>query len=131
MTENKLIFEHEFSKGTRISFDDGCLTIGNMKITSKHEQDCCENVYAEFSVFEHYAESINGMGISKMEIKAVEDMGVVFFFYGNGDDTHIGVLVNCYNIQNGYYSSDLSLIIKIDGNEQEIGISEVVYDIID
>ena len=132
--ENILIFEHTFDNAAqKVSFDENTLKIGSLVFKSEHDQDCCENVYADFSVFKWHASDLMEMGIKRLEIKAVEDMGLVFFFYENqewGDPRRVGVLVNCYNSQNGYYSSSLSLVICNGDKEQKIDVSEVVYNVI-
>lgn len=134
-TENKLIFEHNFDEGAvKVSVDGDTLKIGDLAIEADHDQDCCESVYADLSVFDLYAKELANLGIHRLEIKAVEDVGLLFFFYdkpGYSEPRRVGVLVNCYNEQNGYYSSNLELVIRKDGSEQKIDVSEVVYDMID
>src|SRR4051794_14224088 len=132
--ENTLIFERTFDEAAVISLKGGLLTVGDITITDEHEQDCCERVYADFSAFEHHLKQLNAMGVRRLEIKAVQGTGLVFFFYQHSDysePNRVGVLVNCYNEQNGYYSSNLQLVIRIGKSEQKIDVSEVVYDRID
>ena len=82
-TENKLIFKHSFNERARVSLVGDTLEVGSLAVGYYHNQDCCENVYADFSAFEHHLKDINELGVLRLEIKAVEDMGIVFFFYEN------------------------------------------------
>ncbi len=134
-TENKLIFNHTFDDLVTVTVENETLKIGPFVIEADHNQDCCEHVWAGFSVFEGHSRDLNNLGIHRLEIKAVEDIGLLFFFYEKGgycEPRRVGVLVNCYNEQNGYYSSNLKLVIRHeDGkSEQRIDVSEVVYDMI-
>lgn len=96
----------------------------DLRITDYHEQDCCENVYADLDGFhENYLgpEKITGINF----LTGVDESGVMVevrvapmefeletltqegFFYRQ--------LIPCYDIQNGYYSSDLVLLFKSKG----------------
>lgn len=127
---NVLIFSHEFKETVGIVLNGDSIQVGELKISYLHDQSCCESVYADFAVFDYYLKDLREMGIRKLEIKAVEDMGLVFFFYDAskyGDPNRIGVLVNCYNEQNGYYSDELQLEILQGSTKHTIDISQVVY----
>lgn len=117
-----------------ISFNEESITIGKYSIHYYHNQICRERVYADFSNMKYHIEEIKEQGVLSVEIKAVEDIGMVIFFYGAGnysDPQRIGVLVPCYNIQTGYYNSSLEIIVKEDGKEIfRQDISEIFYDII-
>jgi hypothetical protein len=133
MTENTLIFERSFDQPVAVQKTaDDVVQIGDLVISYRHNQDCCESVYADFSVFDSLIKDLGST--TKIEIKAVEDSGILFFFYDGsssyGDPRRIGVLVNCYNSQNGYYSSDLYLTIRNGDVKTEIDVSAVVYDVI-
>lgn len=85
-----------------VEFDDGT------KITSVHYQDCCEHVYADFKQLK----DTNIMMEDFDEIKIEKVLGSGF---------KIGAyFVPCYNSQNGYYNSDLSLAISKPGKEDQI-----------
>jgi hypothetical protein len=95
---NKLLFEYEFDNEFNvvkcsddyIEFDNG------LKFEFFHDQDCCEYVWAD-------AENFKLNNLSRILIvKQVAGMGVLI------ND----VLVNCYNDQNGYYSSWLQMKIS-------------------
>lgn len=90
---------------------NGEIHIGDITISDEHEQDCCESVQADFEVIKDYIDSINKMGyIESIRIKAVKGEGFVLFF--EKEYSNIGVFIPCYNEQNGYYSDNLSLLIK-------------------
>lgn len=96
-----------------VSFDDGS------SITDYHNQDCCEQVYADW---EQIDDLFTSQDFESISIEQVE---------GNGFKIN-GFFVPCYNNQNGYYSSDLALIIiSTDGKKIEIDISNSVKDNID
>lgn len=96
---------------TGIEFDDGTSIIDN------HMRDCCEVVYADWK-------SLRDTDIMQHEfvnrsIVGVKDSGFRLGQY----------FVPCYNDQNGYYSSNLELIITDRrGNEKIINISDYVAD---
>lgn len=95
----------------RLEFENGAIVV-----TDYHSQDCCENVYADFT---QLADKI-GQEFVDYHIDPVPGAG---FRIG-------GEFVPCYNEQNGYYSSNLS--IQIDyvplDHQQEIDISDCVED---
>lgn len=94
-----------------IEFDDGT------KITDNHEQDCCENVYANFK-------ALKDQGIKEKEFKKIKIDGVK-----NSGFKLNGYFIPCYNEQNGYYASNLELIIKHpDGSKTMKDITEFVED---
>ena len=97
-----------------ILFDNGA------EITYYHDQDCCENVYADFEQLKTTA--IMNEEFRTLKPKFIKDTGVKLKSY----------LIPCYNSQNGYYSSDLELIINYpDGKSERWDISDFVKDDID
>lgn len=89
-----------------IVFDNGT------QITDYHNQECCESVYADWKQIE---ELFRNSEFDDIKIEGVKGSG----FRLNG------FFVPCYNIQTGYYDSDLKLVIeKIDGTKKEVDISE-------
>lgn len=77
-----------------IEFSDGSALI------DEHEQDCCENVYADFSNLDSDIKSYDFKGTIKIE-KAKNG-----FKFG---DSRRWFFVPCYNVQNGYYSDNLTI----------------------
>lgn len=111
----------------RIEFDNG------YTLTYYHNQDCCENVYADFKNMQ-----VNNLiitekiDVSKYEfseelldnIECIKDVGFNLITKDG-----IKILVSCYNSQNGYYSSDLELILtKNNGVSERKDISDCVHD---
>ena len=95
-----------------IKFDDGTT------IEYYHDQDCCEHVYADFIQLQDtdiFQQSFTGV-----EIEGVKDSG----FRLNG------YFVPCYNVQNGWYSSDLVLVITAPAGKTRVDISDYVKDLI-
>ena len=83
-----------------------------------HNQDCCENVYADF-------ESIKDTSAMSHDFKDQVNIEKV---EGSGFRIE-GYFIPCYNEQNGYYSSELDLIVLYpNGDEEIIDISECVED---
>lgn len=76
-----------------------------IQINDKHEQECCESVYADFPQTTPYLKEIIGKKIENLIIKKVEGEGILLCF------DQIKVFVPCYDEQNGYYSSNLSLVV--------------------
>lgn len=106
----------------KISYGDSVLTIG-----THHNQDCCERVYADFSVMKHYIDKLKDGDISNLVIKGVKDMGFLLCFqtdYG----VDINIFIACYNYQNGYYSSALTLNLRCNEIETKVDISDFVND---
>lgn len=114
-----------------IIFDNG------YKLEYYHEQDCCEMVYADFEVLKSYNVSTKtgknikieeidfsenlkeiAVGVEKMGFNMISKIGEKFF-------------IPCYNDQNGYYSSDLELILYKEKTKEIMDISEFVKDILD
>ena len=77
-----------------IEFSDGTVLI------DLHDQDCCENVYADFSNLDSDIMSYDFKGTIKIE-EAQNG-----FRFG---DSRRWFFVPCYNEQNGYYNNALSI----------------------
>ena len=108
-----------------ILFDTG------MTLEDYHEQDCCEDVYADWVNMQIMGEReknyVNAADLDffeniLMSIVPIDDLG--FYIVTKQG---ICILVSCYNYQNGYYSSDLEL--KYDDKSRDI--SECVQDFIE
>ena len=94
-----------------------------------HEQDCCEYVYADFKGMQVmgvqpenfvYAYELDFFENVLDSIVPIEGLG--FYLVSKQG---ICILVPCYNIQNGYYSSNISLLYK----GKELDISECTKDV--
>lgn len=109
---------------------------GDIEIKAYHEQDCCERVYADFSVLEYHLKDLIGFTFQEIFIKPVAETGFLLCFeHGERgdeesyDDYEIKkILIPCYNEQNGYYSSNLELIIKHGDTKEVTDISDCVED---
>ncbi len=98
----------------KLIFDDGTV------IEDEHEQDCCENVYADFNQLE--GTDVLEHDFKTLDIEGVKDSGFRID----------GYFIPCYNQQNGYYSGDLSIITTSpDGIKHKVDISEFVKQEID
>lgn len=126
--ENIELYKKEINGGeiTNIQILDEELVVeyeeGKLSIKYYHGQDCCENVYADFSVLKYHLEDIKGKNFGDLVIKGVIDMG---FLLCLADQK---VFIPCYNSQNGYYSSDLELQIITGEVATRIDISKFVED---
>ena len=82
--------------------DDEIIFDNDMTISQDHDQDCCEEVYADFKqlhdTFIMTERFNNGVFVSPHKFG--------FVIYG---DSEYSYYVPCYNIQNGYYSDDLTI----------------------
>lgn len=92
-------------------------------LSDHHDQDCCENVYVDFEHIDVYREQIDGLGqITEISLSGVENEWIVLFLYDgtigfNNEPNRLGLFIACRNSQNGYYSSNLELKVKISDTE--------------
>lgn len=116
--------------GGKVIFDNGYI------LDYFHDQDCCEQVYADFDVLETYNVSTKtGKNINIKEIDFEEDLNkLIKGIEGQGFNmiSKIGeqFFVPCYNDQNGYYSNDLELILYKKDKKETLDITDLVKDII-
>lgn len=102
-----------FTDGTTISYD--------------HRQDCCEHNWADFSVLDVFYQ---GEEFDDFEIIPVDGCGFLLslklstpdpwhtkFAWSQDDATTKKILIPCYSDQNGYYSTDLVIIVHRPGRE--------------
>lgn len=114
--------------GEKIMFDNG------YELEYYHEQDCCENVYADFEILKTYNLSTKTGKIIKIEeIDFEEELeklieGKVEIGFNMISKIGEKFFVPCYNEQNGYYSSELELILHKSTTKEILDISEFVKD---
>ena len=87
--------------------EDGIYFDGGHRIEFDHDQDCCEQNYADFEQVDDIARAATFT--HPLQFEAVDGFG---FRFGNENNMHF---VPCYSCQNGYYSSDIK--IYYDGEE--------------
>lgn len=129
METKNILFKKEYGgllEDFKIEDEKLTLVIGDDKKTvvfeSEHSQDCCEHVYADFSILKYLEKDLENSYISEIVVKGVEGMGFVM---------HIGrtkFFVPCYNSQNGYYSSNLSLLITEGETKTKIDLEGFIDD---
>lgn len=99
---------------------DGVELYNGIKVTDYHDQECCECVFADWNALKDT--TFENEIFNNVKIEKIKDSG----FKING------YFVPCYNIQNGYYSSDLELrIIYPDGEIEYIDLLECYFFYID
>lgn len=91
-----------------IEFDNGNI------LADHHQQDCCEHVYADFENLQVLTK-IGSNSMSSEDLEFDENLFAnIELMEGVGfkikDKNGIELFVSCYDIQNGYYSSDLELV---------------------
>ena len=139
---NEMIKEIEFKTPSTIKVNllkngDGVEFLLNediIKLEAKHNQDCCERVYADFGILSYYLNDNNYLrspyvDFIKLIIKKVEKVGILLIFKRD-EDYYQKILIPCYNEQNGYYSDNLILKITHNGKTEEIDITECNQDLI-
>ena len=114
-----------------ITINDGELIFENgLTITSEHEQDCCESHWADFSVMQGY--NINTVTGKQIDIKEVEFSENIKECIDLVEDAGFNLIaidgskyfIPCYASNNGYYSSDLTLVISHNNVKAEIDITD-------
>lgn len=128
--ENKELFRVRFGKkiiGVLVGEEEMTLKTekGDVVLSSDHSSDCCEHVYADFSVMKYHAEELKGKTPYELVLLGVPKMGFILCL----DNTK--VLIPCYNYQNGYYSDNLSVMIKDGANSTSIDLMGFIEDHID
>lgn len=131
---NKELYKKKFDEAQtvkevsehKIIFESGIV----LEIEDYHSQDCCEHVYADWSDAKYVMGHLKGKKIDSLAIKGISGEGFLICFNENWD-TGAKVFIPCYNVQNGYYSSELKLTIHDAETKTEIDISEFLEDKID
>jgi hypothetical protein len=93
-----------------------------IKISQYHMQDCCENVWIELSKIADDLKSMVGRELTSLNVVKILEHGILFIF-GFG---YVKKKIFCpaWNEQNGYYGSDLELIVEVDGLKSSVDISD-------
>ena len=86
---------------TKHDWDNIMVFDNGWKIISYHRQSCCENVWADFEAL--FDTSFMSSDFDSLEITSCD--------YGFSIN---GYFVPCYDIQNGYYSNNLTISIIDD-----------------
>ena len=81
----------------------GKLTLSDKtEIYFEHYADCCEEVWADTDALKDTGFEQATINIENLSIRKVEGQGISLN----------GYFIPCYNIQNGYYSSEIEITIK-------------------
>lgn len=109
-------------------FNDRIIFDNNSYLTDFHEQDCYEEVYADFGYIKNYNIIEGNKTVFDLEFNEnfIDDVRLV---KGEGfiilDNIGNYIFVPCYNIQNGYYNDSLYLdFFKDDKRISRLDISE-------
>ena len=88
----------------------------DFKLIFNHNQDCCEDVYADCENIQAMSHVNTPIYESDFDIdirlEFVKDVGVHIF-----NKSGMKYLISCYNIQNGYYSDSLTVSLVKDWGE--------------
>lgn len=105
----------------RILFDNGDY------IFYDHDQDCCENNYADFTVISHNDVNVGyDFKPDEMVFKKIEGAGFCF-----GNEGHM-IFVPCYSEQNGWYSDEIEIYYYDDSkNEIKMVIDNLECEMVD
>ena len=96
--------------------DDYIFFTDGSSISYEHLQDCCEYNWADFSVLEIFYKNEE---FDDFEIIPVEECGFLlslktknscFYYYNTFSSKKI--FIPCYSDQNGYYGSDLTIVVR-------------------
>lgn len=114
--------------------EDGIIFDNGYELEYYHEQDCCEHVYADFDILSNYNLSTKtGKTINIKEIDFKEELeelieGIQEQGFNMVSKIGEKFFIPCYNEQNGYYSSELELILRKGKTKEIIDISNFVKD---
>ena len=104
-----------------IKFDQDGLEFDNGTIVGdSHDQECCEDVYADWKQLED-TDVMSHKFPEAIEIEGVDGAGIKID----------GYFIPCYNEQSGYYSSDLDIVITYpDKKKVTVDVSKFTEDVI-
>lgn len=97
-----------------LRFDDGS------ELSSDHDQDCCEHHYLTFeNLTLSDFEGLDFVLVGEMFFERVPDYGIRLIPV-NGH----AISVPGYGYNNGYYSANLSLVLKKDGQQKKFDVTD-------
>lgn len=120
--KQKLVKYHLLDDDCRFIFENEF----NILIAAHHKQDCCEDVYAYFSDLDLHFALLKNNEYNQLKIKPIKDEGFLMIFGLIFDEDECEapfftkIFIPCYNDQNGYYSANLKLIIKVNSATEQI-----------
>lgn len=97
----------------RLFNERGILFDNENSITFDHQQDCCEDNYADFLQLEPMA-----LEVEFDENILIEEVKHQGFRFGSKDTPMF--FIPCYSYQNGYYSSDVEIYYTTDTNQTKL-----------
>lgn len=108
------------------TIESGIITFDNgSTLEYEHRQDCCEEVYANFEHLKLYKDILN----IEFKDNLIERISLAnnhgFFIIGYLNDI-VKIFVPCYNVQNGYYNDELTLIFTDnEGNKKTLDLTKM------
>ena len=117
----------EFVEPTTVTVihEDFLLFSNDVRIKTIHRQSCCESVYADFGSIEDSV-LMSNFPIINITLEAVDGSGIRLIAQHATRNEQAIVFVPCYDFQNGYYSSNLELII-CDKDNNLLGCFDVAH----
>ena len=121
--------------GLGLHFEQG----GVVRLYGEHDQDCCEQVYVDWSAVSDYVgQIVDGGPYTGLTVKGVPDMGLLLVFSCWVHNVRVlgclhdvKVFVPAYNKQNGFYSDQLALVVEWLGGVERYAVSDYHEDHID
>ena len=121
-----LITSLYFPRGTKLTqISDEGIDFEDTYVSHEHIQDCCEEVYADWNSLKDQP-IMTLEKIIQVDFVMVKNSGIVLDLFNQDYQKH-SFFVPCYNIQNGYYSNDLKLIIQSGDLVLRYDISDTSY----
>lgn len=102
----------------------------DIAFTYEHEPDCCEVNWADFSVLEVFYKNEE---FDRYEVAPVDGGFVLKLISNHGgafdyEFTKLGIYIPCYSDQNGYYSSDVDIIVTKGESSTKFNIAAELRD---
>lgn len=92
-------------------------------LSDHHDQDCCENVYADWDTLELYKTQLDGTYVG-FSVRGVEAEGMLLCFEKGPYSSPDKVFIPCYDEQNGYYNNALKLNVTHANKTTTVDITE-------